>query len=413
MKHNNTEKGQALVIIALAAVVLIGFAALAIDGSTAFSDRRHAQNAADTAALAGALAFTRGNDITAAATARATANNYKDNGTTKLVTVTITDLSHGECPGKAPGKDIEVKITSVVNTTFARILGRTQFTNVVRATARGCGYIVNGLFPGNAIVSLNPAMPQNSQYQGCGFNADSSATNWTVVGGGIFSNGCADSHDGSTVTLDPGECVTTAYGAQNFTCDNTDASQQVDYPNGVLAMMPPNPCDHTTGDVGLPQSSGITSGNTVSFNSGVYCISDMDALDSKDIVLDNATLYVTDTVFNLKFSGGGGFSGTPTQEGTYSNYYMIIAMTNPPCTDFQSQNSQVIVYRGNGSGELYGTVLAPSACIDFRGNAQTQDTHSQLIGYNVSSNGSGDVYIDYQADENHQNPYEPFVTLRK
>ena len=54
------EHGQALVVIAIAAVALFGFAALAIDGSMVFSDRRHAQNAADTAALDAALAKTRG-----------------------------------------------------------------------------------------------------------------------------------------------------------------------------------------------------------------------------------------------------------------------------------------------------------------------------------------------------------------
>ena len=84
MINKSTEKGQALIIIALAAVVLFGFAALAIDGSTAFSDRRHAQNAADTAAMAGALTYARkGNDIAAikdAATGRATNNEYTDNG---------------------------------------------------------------------------------------------------------------------------------------------------------------------------------------------------------------------------------------------------------------------------------------------------------------------------------------------
>src|SRR5687768_3698245 len=59
MYHKKSEKGQALVIIALAAVGLFAFTALAIDGSRVFSDRRHAQNAADTAALAAALAKIR------------------------------------------------------------------------------------------------------------------------------------------------------------------------------------------------------------------------------------------------------------------------------------------------------------------------------------------------------------------
>ena len=56
MKPKSQERGQALILIAFAAIGLFAFTALAIDGSRVFSDRRHAQNAADTAALAAALA---------------------------------------------------------------------------------------------------------------------------------------------------------------------------------------------------------------------------------------------------------------------------------------------------------------------------------------------------------------------
>ena len=62
MKPRLQERGQALVIIALAVVGLFGFSALAIDGSRVFSDRRNAQNAADTAALSAALAKIRAED---------------------------------------------------------------------------------------------------------------------------------------------------------------------------------------------------------------------------------------------------------------------------------------------------------------------------------------------------------------
>lgn len=53
------EEGQALIIIALAAGVLLAFSALAMDGSKVFSDRRYAHNAADTAVLGAALVKTR------------------------------------------------------------------------------------------------------------------------------------------------------------------------------------------------------------------------------------------------------------------------------------------------------------------------------------------------------------------
>ena len=58
-KRNNSERGQVLVIIALAMIGLIAMTGLAIDGSMVLSDRRNAQNAADTAVLAGALAKVR------------------------------------------------------------------------------------------------------------------------------------------------------------------------------------------------------------------------------------------------------------------------------------------------------------------------------------------------------------------
>jgi hypothetical protein len=54
MKHpSDSERGQAIVILALMMIGLLAFAALAIDGGNAYVERRRAQNAADAAALAG------------------------------------------------------------------------------------------------------------------------------------------------------------------------------------------------------------------------------------------------------------------------------------------------------------------------------------------------------------------------
>src|SRR5574338_671692 len=78
MKPRNQERGQALILIVFAAVGLFAFAALAIDGSRVFSDRRHAQNAADTAVMAAALAKVRGLDYAAAAQTRAVTNGFQN-----------------------------------------------------------------------------------------------------------------------------------------------------------------------------------------------------------------------------------------------------------------------------------------------------------------------------------------------
>ena len=52
-KSTSTESGQVLVILVLAIVGLLAFAALAIDGGLIYADRRGAQNAADASVLAG------------------------------------------------------------------------------------------------------------------------------------------------------------------------------------------------------------------------------------------------------------------------------------------------------------------------------------------------------------------------
>jgi hypothetical protein len=399
------EKGQALILIALAAIGLFAFAALAIDGSMVFSDKRHAQNAADAAVLAGSLAYVRGGDIDTAAQTRTAQNGY-DGGETSDVEVTTTDIpaGSGKCPGDAAGKEIKVSIVSHVKTTFARVIGISEYTNTTSATSKGCDYYEAALFNGNAIVGLKPNIGGD-----CSFDSgNSNSAHWTLEGGGIFSNGCAFSKNNASVNLN-GHCVTSVGSASGFTCSQANqASQAINYPTDVAAIMPPDPCDGTPGDVGLPPPA---SGSI--FMNGVYCISDLDKYDKKDIVLNNATLYVTDTTFDLKFAGSGGFYGTPTQSGVYANYYMIVPLRSTPCPRFTSNNTQVIEWRGNGTGTFYGTVLSPSACLDLRGNSDQSAMHSQVIGYIVGSNGTAEVYVRYQANENHLSPVNPSITLLK
>jgi len=401
-KEQKSERGQALILIVFAIIGLIGITGLTVDGGLAYSDRRHAQNAADTAAYAAALAKVKGNDLNAAGLDVAEDNGYASSN----VVITTAASPSGTCPaGSSNNLDITVTITSVMNTSFARVVGIDTMTNVVSATSRACGTYIAPLFNGNAIVGLNPSLTD------CGFDSgNSNSAKWIVKGGGIFSNGCAFSKNGNSVTFDPGYCASAVGTASNFSCSNNNqTSQKINYPADVLAIMPPNPCDGTPGDVGLPQPS--PSGGSVTLSNGIYCISDFDAYDQKDIILDNATMYVTDMDFKLKFAGGGGFSGTPTTSGVYNSYYMIVAYDATPCTSFTSNNAQVVQWRGNGLGTLYGTVLAPSACIDYRGNADGTAINSQLIGYNVSSNGTADVFVSYKANENRRDPQPPTISL--
>ena len=105
------QRGQALVLVALMLIVLIGFLALAIDVGNAYAERRFMQNAADAGALAGARALALGRG---AAAARAEAERFALANGAVTCTVTITD------------RVVTVLAKEKVNTFFAAAIGVAQ-----------------------------------------------------------------------------------------------------------------------------------------------------------------------------------------------------------------------------------------------------------------------------------------------
>jgi Flp pilus assembly protein TadG len=88
------QRGQSLVLVALAAIALIAFVGLAIDGGNAFAHRRIAQNAADGASVRGALSLV-GTWRTLAPTSRRDLMQERINETAELHGVPDTDGSPG------------------------------------------------------------------------------------------------------------------------------------------------------------------------------------------------------------------------------------------------------------------------------------------------------------------------------
>jgi Flp pilus assembly protein TadG len=426
-----SEKGQALILITLAAVGLFAFAALAIDGSMAFSNKRHAQNAADTAAMAGALSYARaGNtsNVETVALARAEANGFENisGDTSTVVTVTVTDVPEEECPGDATGKDITVTIDSYMNTTFSKVLGRNTIESGATATSRACGYEIVPMFNGNAIVGIRP-----DDGGDCAIDTgNSNAKHWKTRGGGVFSNGCLK-HENGKLTIPSNKCVVSVGDADDRGTIGTLENPNLD--NGCLqenlsstfeydfaeiqSLMPEDPC---TGAITSGRYAGggkVPASGQLTFDNDIFCVSDFGTLDDEHVVLNNATLYVTDTNFDMRFNGGGdsGFFGTATHAGTYTGsdayagYYMIIKFSNNKSA--ADNCNQYFDFRGNGNLGMTGTILAPSTCVDYRGNSTGTSVHSQMVFYRFTGNGGSEIDVTYDAEENHQIPVHPSISL--
>lgn len=304
MYHKKSEKGQALVIIALAAVGLFAFTALAIDGTRVFSDRRHAQNAADTAVLAAALAKIRTPDYPpnppgapdaaaiAAGLARAASNGYVTD-TDSDVQVHICDEAGltPPCGGVPAGADlseyIQVVIRLTTRTTFARIIGRQEVPSIVTAVARaqtGSSDTSSGLA---AIAALTQT--------GIGVSMDGNIT-LDVINSGVFSNSNSSSpcpppggsiYANGNNTLDVDTNYTVALGGTMCQSGNTVvndpvvAGAQIPYPPTYInppapsITCSPNPITITgntinpgtlTGQFSIPSSYGA-----YTFAPGNYC----------------------------------------------------------------------------------------------------------------------------------------------
>ena len=129
-----SERGQIIVIFALALVALIAMVGLILDGGAAFAHRRDEQTASDLAALAGANAFlvnydqplTRNAAAVSAARESARLNGYEHGVGGITVDVSIDTTA---------GARVTVDIDAPHENTFARIVGANTWQIATTATA--------------------------------------------------------------------------------------------------------------------------------------------------------------------------------------------------------------------------------------------------------------------------------------
>jgi Flp pilus assembly protein TadG len=399
----SSERGQVLVIIAVAMIGLIGIAGLAIDGSRAFSDRRQAQNAADTAALAAALAYVRtpDDDWTAVGFARADSNGYDDNETTNFV-----DVYHPPVDGPYAGNAeyVQVIITSHLDTLFGRVVGIDQITNTVEAVAKATPPVATEMLFGEAIVSLAPSECKAFKYQG---NA-----NTTVIGGGLFVNSsCPDSaffnNSGSASMTAPSlnsvGGVTYKPGSLNIPTINTGAPS-VPYPPRDM-VLPNIVCSGNATKSGNTLSPGNWTGTfppsgVDNLESGVYCVNGDFRMNAHDSLSGNGVVISMESG-EVRWNGGATINLHAPDTGPYQGLLLYMPMTN----------SSGITINGDSASSFTGTILAPASPIDILGSGSSDGLHCQVIGYTVNISGTSGTKIVYNDNENWDAPTPPAIEL--
>ena len=450
MKKQNLlkERGQSLIIIALAAVGLFAFTALAVDGGMVFSDRRHSQNASDTAALAAALARARGNaNWEQVGLDRAQVNEYSGaSGST--VEVYLCSDANATCtnlPAGAESQYVQVRITSTVKLFFARIIGWQQVTNHTEAIARATLPEVTPWFDGKALVST---------MEGCR-SSDDPYDPFTVGGNGttiindsgIFVNSICDpaftdNGNSNSVTTDEGVCVVGGVPGQDGLPGSVNGINPPPDGNCGSQIDPskyqlPNPVCSEPGSItgsggnyeawpGYFPTSGnqtfpnVSPSGTLKLHKGIYCLNKGISLNGTWTIttdLNNNDLHDSDSEGVFFYIPGGDvtFNGGSNMEihaisslvDDFPEQFLNYLIYVPP------SNEATVTITGNNGSIFTGTILAPTAHVTLNGSGNSFSLDTQIIGYDLTITGGGYIDITYNQANNAIATTNPGIELTK
>jgi hypothetical protein len=414
-----SEKGQAIVIITLSIIGLIGVSALAIDGTNAYIDNRRAETAASAAALTGALTRIEGGDWRAAALSIAAANGYDNNGETNTVELNTPPLSG---PYTGNSEYIEVIITSRQRTYFANVIGIPYITSIVSAVSQSKPSVMGEMFPGYALVSLAPRSECEiiSGSRRPAFWVHSEAT-INLEGGGLFVNSnnpnCAfiSFGSGSVRVRDDSSRITVVGGA-----DIQKPQLITPYPIQTGAPYIPYPppyqmpkvnCGNRIAEV--DEILGVMTAGSWSedvfppegvtqLEGGVYCIDGDFILEGGQVLKgDNVLIYIEEGSVHINGNANVNLSGLRGGANKGLLIYMPI------------ENKNILSISGSDDSRYQGTILAPGADVRINGLNSISGAayHSQIIGYFIEVDGTDNIYIKYKDDQNYDTLSVPEVIL--
>ena len=391
--QHSSERGQVLVIIALAMFGLIGMTGLAIDGSRAYSDRRQAQNAADTAALAAALAYVRtpGGNWTDVGFSRAASNGYDNNGVSNIVEVVYPPDDRSDYAGDPDY--MQVVITSHLDTLFGRVVGIDQVTNTVQAVVKVDPSVPTELYDGNAVVGLAPEDCQAVKWQG--------TAGGEITGGGIFVNSNCDNgaffnQSGSARLTAPSiTAVGDVRDAGNLNVSTiTENSENQAKPYPPIEYIKPNPdCAGDASVNGETMKPGNWSGtfppaHVKYLESGFYCVNSGDFRLNAGDFLEGHNVLIFVATGKVSWSGSATVKLYAPETDPYKGLLLYLPVTN---------HSSVTI-NGNSDSEIEGTILAPASSISVNGTGDA-GMIGQIIGYTVNLGGTAGIKIQYNDEK--------------
>lgn len=427
--RKRTQKGQALILIAMAMFGTIGLIALAIDGGNAYADRRQAQNASDAAAVALSMRYAQDQTLTSTyfnqyLTQKTTENGYTGTLPRSQVTLVVTDAAPGDCTNNSIGKYFQVEIDSTMPTWFGNIVGISQVHNHVASKALGCPPVVEPAYNGTAIVALNKTTCQALKISGTSSTVITSSTNQ-----GIFVNStCLDAAQGPQNALYGGSGTMSApsvkvvggvYGASVFAPTSVQTGVPPTTKNYIWPTITAADCGGTSQVVnGNTLTPGTFPGTNTSWKSkdfppqgittlepGLYCLDNdfkTTSTSNTNLTGSEVLIYQRNGIISIQ---GGKINLSAQTSGFYKGLLFYMPFSN---------TGGSITINGNGDSTYFGSIVAPGAPVTLNGGGSTTGPfQTQVIADTVTLGGNGNLSINYNSSTQYQPPISAGVQLVK
>lgn len=386
-----------MVIVVMLGLFLLGFLALGLDVGYLFHEKRMAQSAADSAAVAAAEEASSGNsgNEQTVANAMAKANGFDPGATVNPATVTLSTPASGNYSGSA--SYIQAVVSKPVPTFFLGMLdhGITSIPVSARAVAGG-GMSSPTCICLEEATGQGLAMSNNAQISApaCGVTVDSSSNNAVGVTGSAGLNALSlgtisTTWNNSSNINNNGSISSSTKVVQGITTACQPSLTAPTLPNGLPCYSNPiqgwTPANNYTGAYTLPLAGETTASNTV-------CYSSLDTSQSSSVTFSPGYTYYIQGNFNT--GGGSPLTGNGVTfyvggtvniaNGVTSNLSAPTA-SGVPGTLFYAMGSTVTIQGGSNS-TFSGLVYAPNATVTLNNGTGTTLT-MDFVAQSLSMSG--------------------------
>ena len=400
------QAGQAIPLIALLIIILIGMAGLVVDGGQLTVQYRVSQNAADSAALAAALQVTNGASESQASTA-ATVVAVRNQIPASDLSLAYYDSTGAQTSVSSSVATVAATVVHQFPTLFLPIVGINSASVAASATVsvkQGNAACVVCVMSPNATSALDMSGIGSLSLSGGNVQVNSTSVSAVTVGAlAKLTVSQGKTYVVGGVTGSSGVSPAPVTGAPAV----SDPFSSVPIPS----LSSSGTCCPATLTPGIYSSIVISGNSTVTMNPGTYVVTgSISVAGNGSLIGHGVTIYLACSSYPIACATGQvgapmSVTGNATVDFSAPSYGTYQGMT----IFSDRKNTSPITFGGNGAARFVGSVYALAGTVLLSGNGSNSSVNSRVVANQVGITGSGTAAINYTQSANYVLPN--FLTL--